>query len=158
TAAVLPDTTSGGAKIGTLDGSCTLPGFSTSPAAPFYPFNNYEYAVEDVDGAGTGLDRTREGHFEIIEMATYASTSITGKAVTHVNGVAPCGPNLNNTQATADALPPSGGLFGAATLINVNSGTEFSFDAVALANFYQGTANYHPGAAGSDFPDLTQAT
>jgi hypothetical protein len=157
TAAVLPDTASGGAKIGTVDLTCTLPSFSTSPVAPFYPFNNFEYSGAVADGAGTSLDRTREGHFEIIEMATYASSSTTGKAVTHVNGVPPCGTNLSTAQASTDAQAPSGGLFGTATLLNVNSGTEYTFDAVALGNFYQSGSNYQPAQV-SALPDLTQAT
>src|SRR5436305_800531 len=44
TSAALPDTTSGGAKIGTLDLSCTLPAFSASPTAPFVSFVNFTYA------------------------------------------------------------------------------------------------------------------
>src|SRR3954462_493407 len=85
TAAALPDTTSGGAKIGTVDLSCTLPAFSASPIAPFVSFVNFTYSGVNDDGAGTGLERGKEGYFEIIEMATFASSSITGKAVTHVN-------------------------------------------------------------------------
>src|SRR4029079_5052740 len=102
------------------------------------------YAGPNDDAAGTGLDRTREGYFEIIEMATYTSSSTTGKAVTHVNGVPPCGGNLSDVQASLDAQPPGGGLFGTITLLNVNSGTDYSFDAVALSNFYAGGANYQP--------------
>jgi hypothetical protein len=52
------------------------------------------------------------GYFEIIEMATASLGSITGKAITHVNGVPPCGANLTDAQALADALPLGGGLFG----------------------------------------------
>src|SRR3954464_4388156 len=78
TAAALPDTTSGGAKIGTLDLSCTMPSFSASSTAPLVSFVNVSYSGVNDDGAGTGLDRTKEGYFEIIEMATYSSTSVTG--------------------------------------------------------------------------------
>jgi hypothetical protein len=156
TAAVLPDTASGGAKIGTFDLSCTLPPLSTSPIAPFAAFFNYVYTGVSDDGAGTDLDRTREGYFEIIEMATYASSSVTGKAVTHVNGVAPCGGALSDVQAAQDAMPPGGGLFGAVTFINVNSGTDYSADAVALADFHQSGSNYQP--IGTLLPDLTQAS
>src|SRR4051812_8118301 len=68
TAAALPDTSSGGAKIGTLDLSCTMPAFSASPTAPFVSFVNYSYAGPKDDGAGTDLDRSKDGYFEIIEM------------------------------------------------------------------------------------------
>jgi hypothetical protein len=156
TAAVLPDPSTGGARVGTVDRSCILPAFSASPTAPFVPFGNFTYAGTNDDGAGTGLDRAKEGYFEIIEMATYASSSVTGKAVTHVNGVPPCGSDVNDMQAVIDEQPPSGGLFGTMTLLNVNFGMDFSADAVALANFYQVGSNYQ--ALGTSLPDLTQAS
>jgi len=119
TGAVLPDPATGGARVGTPDVSCTLPSFTVgNPTSPFVGFSNASYSGANDDGAGTGLDRTKEGYFEIIEMATYGSTSITGVAVTHVNGVAPCGSKLTDVQAANDAQPPSGGLFGGLTLIN----------------------------------------
>src|SRR5215218_9028712 len=43
TAAVLPDTSNGDAKVGSLDLSCTLPPFSASPTAPFVSFVNFTY-------------------------------------------------------------------------------------------------------------------
>src|SRR5262245_47749946 len=55
TAAVLPDTATGGAKIGTLDLSCTLPAFSSSPTAPFIRFVNIAYSGTNDDGAGADL-------------------------------------------------------------------------------------------------------
>src|SRR4030095_6704042 len=137
TAAILPDTATGGARVGTVDRSCTLPAFSDSSTAPFISFVNYAYTGSNNDGGGGSLDRSKEGYFEIIEMATYASSSITGKAITHVNGVPPCGANSTGAQALADALPLVGGLFGSETLINVNSGTDYTADPTALDNFYQ---------------------
>ncbi len=173
TAAVLPDPMTVGAKIGTTDLSCTLPAFSASATAPYVSFSNASYSGANDDGAGTSLDRSKEGYFEIIEMATYATSSPTGVAVTHVNGVPSCrtpavpdsitppiagtpaGP-ITDIRAALDAQPPSGGLFGALTLINVNSGTDYTADAVALANFYQSGSNYQ--VTGAALPDLTQAT
>jgi len=156
TAAILPDTATSGAKVGTVDLSCTLPPFSTSPTAPFVSFVNFAYTGSSDDKGGSTLDRTKEGYFEIIEMATYTSSSTTGKAVTHVNGVPPCGANLNDAQASADALPLSGGLFGTGTLLNVSSGTDYTEDATALDNFNTTGPNYQP--AGVTLPDLTQSS
>jgi hypothetical protein len=156
TAAVLPDFDSGGARVGTLDQSCTLPSFSGSPTAPFISFGNLAYTGNSDDGGGATLDRTKEGYFEIIEMATYSSSSITGKAISHVNGVPPCGVNLTDTQAVADALQVTGGLFGSATLINVNSGTDYTVEPTALIGFYQIGANY--SAPGDRLPDLASAS
>src|SRR6185295_9019827 len=44
TGAVLPDTATGGARIGTSDTSCTLPAFSSSLTAPFFAFGNASYS------------------------------------------------------------------------------------------------------------------
>ena len=65
--------------------------------------------------------------------------------------------DLTDAQAAADAIGVSGGLFGGMTLINVNAGTDFTEDAVALDNYVQfGQQIYNP--AGSILPDLQQAT
>jgi len=157
TAAILPDLDNGGARIGTVDTSCTLPAFAASPTAPFIRFGNEGYTGVNADGAGTSLDRNREGFFEVIEMATFNASSPTGRAVTHVNGVPPCGAGgLSDTQAAADALPLTGGLFGGETFINVSSGTDYTADAVALANFYQVGANYF--SFDSTLPELSGAS
>jgi len=107
-------------------------------------------------------------------MATYASASTTGKAVTHLAtttapfNVPPCGSaattllgpipagSLNDTQAAIDALPLGGGLFGGWQIINVPSGTEYGEAAYALDNFATTGPIYFP--AGVTFPDLTQSS
>jgi len=141
-----------GAAVGTLDKSCTLPALPATGQA----FVNFQYTS---DGAGSTLDRTKEGYVEIIEMATFTTGSTTSQIVTHVGGVP--GQNkhtcddLDDTQAGNDAQSPQGGIFGGMTLINVNNGTDFTEDAVALDNYVQFGTNYQP--AGSTLPDLTQA-
>src|SRR5438046_912519 len=52
TGAVLPDTATGGAKVGTFDRSCTLPAFSDSPTAPYVSFVNFAYTGSNNDGGG----------------------------------------------------------------------------------------------------------
>jgi len=152
TAAILPSTT-GGALVGTLDKSCTLPPIPSGGQN----FVNFQYSGSNDDGAGTSLDRTKEGYVEIIEMATFFSSTSTALAVTHVNGVPDCGNKFvfNDTQAASDATSVQGGIFGGMTLINVNLGTDMTEDAVAIDNYRQFDRNYQP--AGSTLPDLTQA-
>jgi hypothetical protein len=82
TAAILPSTT-GGALVGTLDKSCTLPPI---PAGG-QNFVNFAYTGGNSDKGGTSLDRTKEGYVEIIEMATFTTSSTTSQIVTHVGGV-----------------------------------------------------------------------
>jgi hypothetical protein len=155
TAAILPSTT-GGALVGTLDKSCTLPPI---PAGG-QNFVNFAYTGGNSDKGGTSLDRTKEGYVEIIEMATFTTSSTTSQIVTHVGGVP--GQNgyvcddLTDAQAASDATSVQGGIFGGMTLINVNQFTDFTEDAVALDNYVQNGANIYSSPA-SIQPDLQQA-
>ena len=127
TAAIIPSG-AGGAMIQTDDTSCTLPAIPAAGKA----FVNFAYAA---DGAGSGLDRTQEGYVEIIEMATYLDTSTTAANVTHVNGVPPGCAAETDALASSEAQIPLGGLMGGMTLISVDSGTDYTSDAVALDNY-----------------------
>jgi hypothetical protein len=127
TAGIVP--MAGGAGIVTNDKSCTIPAIPSGGKA----FVNFAYTG---DGAGDGLDRTTEGYAEIIEMATFDDASDTHDNVTHVNGVPPGCSKETDTLAGQEALPPTGGLFGGMTLINVQSGSDYTEDAVALDNFF----------------------
>jgi hypothetical protein len=155
TAAILPSTT-GGALVGTLDKSCTLPPIPAGGQS----FVNFAYTGSNSDQGGTSLDRTKEGYVEIIEMATFTTSSTTSQIVTHVGGVP--GQNgyvcddLTDAQAASDATSVQGGIFGGMTLINVNQGTDFTEDAVALDNYVQNGANIYSSPA-SIQPDLQQA-
>ena len=158
TAAILPSAgNTGGARVATLDRSCTLPAL---PAGG-QDFVNYAYSGggapnDDNNGLMGTLDRTREGYVEIIEMGYLFDGSTTATQITHVNGVPPgCG-SITDQQAGFDTSFATGGLFGGMTLINVASGTDYTEDAVALDNFWaQGTGSYFN--AGSIFPQLADA-
>ena len=155
TAAVLSDPVTGGARLSTTDPACTLPVFPASPTTTFVPFVSAGYTGANNDGGGTGLDRTREGYVEIIEMASYARTTLTGREITEFNGPPSCGQELTDAQAALDAQPPGGSLSGTTSFINIATAQEYTADAVALANFYQIGANYV--APGTSLPNLTEA-
>jgi hypothetical protein len=150
TAAIVP-TSGGGAQVITADNSCTIPVNTALKAG--VPFVNFAYVG---DGGGDGLDRTKEGYVEIIEMAAYTSTNCTSIVVTHVGGVPGCQSAkhpLSDNSAKTDASSAFGGLFGGMTLINVSSGTAYTEDAVALTRFnFAGSALYFN--AGSVSPTL----
>lgn len=164
TAAVFANT-GGGATVGTLDKSCTLPPIPSTGK----DFVNFAYVGNYDDKGGATLDRTKEGYVEIIEMATFFTDSTTSQIVTHVGGV----PGQNNYtcadlttgQASKDALNAdfvTGGLFGGMTLINVNNGTDFTEDAVALDNYTISSQVSFPfgqiyNDPGSILPDLQLA-
>jgi len=147
TTAVVP--TADGAGIITADKSCTTPPVNPPGGDPS-AFVNFLYSDDNEDGADTSLDRTREGYVEIIEMGNV--TGVTATNITHSGGTPKSCTSITDTQAQADTVPGNGGLFGTATLINVQAGLDFAVDATALDNFSQ-TQIWQP--PGSIFPDLS---
>jgi len=156
TAAIIPaDGTDGSAgKIITGDASCTAPAIPATGQT----FRNTQY-VTQAAGLGRGLDRTREGYIEIIEMASL--TGATAAAVTHDNGV-PDDCTVVQTNATAaiiaDSLAPSGGLTGTGTLINVNSGMDAGYKPDALDAFSDSVLYTGPGSTSPALADATPPT
>src|SRR5438876_6693096 len=155
TAAIVP--LGAGAGIVTADLSCTTPTVSRNAAAPT-PFVNVLLVAPDP--AGAGLDRTKEGYVEIIEMGNLTGGTLT--AITHVQPSPPGRPPAENAAgdcptlpvgatAPTDLVPGNGGLFGGISLINPLAGGDASEDAVALASF-SATTLWAP--AGSIQPDL----
>jgi hypothetical protein len=146
-----------GAGVYTLDHSCTVPLVSSSATAPT-PFVNFAYAG---DGGGDGLDRTKEGYVEIIEMGVVTGTTAAG--VTHTGGTgkddgAPACKAIDDATATSNTTNPTGGLFGGISLINVLAGVDVSENAVALDNF-RTTGKYDlPGDIKPDLRDVNPPT
>lgn len=151
TAAIVPSG-AGGAMVVTEDNSCTIPKL----AAAGQPFRNSLYAL---DGGGSSLDRTNEGYVEIIEMTQYFDNTTTAFNATHDSTGMPNCAGVTDSQANSDAINFSageqGGLMGGMTLINVDAGTDYTEDAVALDNFAFGDNLYT--TAGSLLPDMTFA-
>jgi len=152
TAAIVPFA-NGGAGILTADLSCTTPPI---PAAG-QPFTNIKFTE---DAAGVGLDRTKEGYVEIIEMGNVTGATLT--AITHVQPAPPGKPpgcaGLPAVTQPTDLVQGNGGLFGGISLVNPLSGGDVTADSVALANFCTAPTNcantlWQP--AGSILPDLS---
>lgn len=96
--AVDADDDTAGAVLTTDDTSCTVPAI---PAAGF-PFVNFQYASNLDDGGPYGLDRTREGHLEIIEMGRVVDDEDTSAATgTSVEGQDPVPGDTGEALATA---------------------------------------------------------
>lgn len=148
TAAIVPvdATDTSGGKIITADVSCTAPAIPAGGE----PFRNFQY-VAQAAGLGRGLDRTREGYVEMIEMV-----SLSGFAAAQVTHTA-AGVPLNcayvrvadytaiNTSLT-EIFPPTGGLMGTGTLINVNNGLDAGYKADALEAYNTGGVITQTGA------------
>lgn len=148
---------SDGAAILTRDRSCTAPLFSEAltslpDGTPYVAFRDVAY-LSPADGGPYTIDRTREGHFEIIAMADL--TGPLAAAVTH-SGATQAPPScaaVRNLAADQSGIdPPSSGLFGSAGIIDVPNGTYFGYDADALERF-TGTALYS-NTAPTGYPDL----
>ena len=151
TAAITP--TADGAQISTQDKSCTIPSFTPGVGVPF---RNVKYVG---DGAGDLLDRTREGYIEVLEMATYELTSVTGAGALHKADGNPVNCSVVvDLVAAAEAKGVSGGVMGSLQLINPGAGASASFNPTALDNFYPPLPNFSIYRdTGSPNPDMTDS-
>jgi hypothetical protein len=173
-ASVYSTGTTGPANLVTNDTSCTVPRNVNVPFRNYqYTGSNQDFPAEDAAVLGS-LDRTREGHVEMIEMGllvTGTSTTQLAEEATHVNNVPV---NCNALVAAWAQIPvpgpwtlngrqnielPAGGLFGAGAIIDVANGTMLGYNAEAIEGFYSDSAD--PGRLhaqpGSVDPDLRDA-
>jgi hypothetical protein len=157
--------TAEGAGIISGDTSCTVPNslFTIKnpqqvlggPSPSLNHFKNFDYAFQRNDGGPADYDRAREGYIEIIEMGEITNTTTIDWLAPNRQGVpincaAVSTINSDNTLGQT-MTKPGGGLFGRAALVNVASGSDYSYDAIALDN-WSSVVQYD--VAGSAFPDL----
>jgi hypothetical protein len=150
-----------GASLITADKSCTVPIIGNA----VIPFRNNVYVG---DKGGNGLNRTREGYLEMIEMGVVIQPSSEATAATHVNGVPRnCqvlvnawlpGGDWSNSNGANNVTSPAGGLYGSGTIVDVGNGTLHAYTADAIEGFYTSS----PAAAlhsnpGDTFPSLAEA-
>ena len=166
TANVFALSATGGGNLLTDDESCTSPdikgasgnGVLTLPAPDgrsYVPFRSAQYQS---DGGPKTIDRTREGHIELIEMATILADSDIETAVTHDGGVPPgCTGLAALVNANlADLTNPTGGLFGSGNVVDPINGTLLGYNADAIDGFYQLGNSLYTGP-GSTLPSLADA-
>ncbi len=179
--AAITETSGGGGKMMTADTSCTVPYFQGGEPGNVgeHEFLDFEYTGGNNDGGPQGIERTASGYIEIIEMGTLINTDAlpAAAAAKHVNGVprsggafgAPCSTLVsawgngpwgfgfgNPGDPTVATQEASGGLFGAASIINVAEGTMFSYNATAIDRFWTPGAEAAQGHTdpGSTLPSL----
>ena len=156
---------SGTPVLRTWDDGCTTPQFVASAAtgATEIPFTNANYA--NYDRAGSGLDRAREGFFEIIEMGEIsrsftlqtgknflaAAMTVAGDCAAIANAWGTGGAFL--TSGGTELTVPTGGLVGMGMIINVAQGTDYSYDPVALSGVYSTSRHTAPGSASPNLAD-----
>jgi hypothetical protein len=144
-----------GAKVISIDRSCVVPNalFATASTNTLNRFKNFQYVTPN-DGGGTTLDRTREGYLEVLEMGDITNTTAIAAAKHNSAGVpANCAYfEANDATLGTQMTAPTGGLYGGLSLINVRSGSDFSYDAIALADWSPAAVQYTP--ANSLFPTI----
>lgn len=160
------------ANLLTDDNSCTVPRIKGSTLPPlkqlpdgrsYLPFTNALFSGSNADGGPTGLARTREGHFEIIEMGIVTNaTNNSLTNITHISGVPKnCGaivgawvatpPGYWITDSSTDIEAPTGGLFGSAMLVDVANGVSAGYNADAVDGFISnGVDNLHAPPGNTD--------
>lgn len=161
TAAIIPSdntSTSPGAMV-TADRSCTAPIGNLPVANGGQTFRNFQYATGGDALPGTGLDRTREGYVEMIEMGTLSGAW--AAAATHNSAGVPA--NCAVFNATPPLTPssivaPSGGLMGTGTLINVANGLTGGYKADSLEAWRNASIYTDPGFITPSLADASPAT
>jgi len=160
------------ASIATNDFSCVVPALQlpVNPGSgpPRANFSNIGYSGANADGGPVGLERTREGYFDVIEMGEVTDAAQhTLTAITHdENGVpascvqvqaawsAPGGYWGQNAQT--DLAPPAGGLYGAESIINVGEGLMYTINATAIDGFSNAIQHTGPGDAAPDLNTVSK--
>jgi len=153
TGAIIPSTTApdSPALLISADISCTDPFIGLKGVV----LSTADFTGSRADAYGGGLDRTREGYVEMLEMATLTGTTGANVDFKPYSVPANCAAvRAPGGVASADVRAPSGGLSGTETLINVNSGMDMGMNAEALANLSQ-QAFFRPPS--DPYPDFDAA-
>lgn len=169
--------TAEGAALVTTDKSCTAGALATE-GQPFVTYlfdGSYNVPSTTFKRADSvkSAARTRVGHLEVIEMGSVAPTTVlsgtTTAAQAIIHGAATGAPGncdavraawntggLWMTTPIAGMTAPSGGLYGTATVVNVDKGTEFGVEVTALDNFAGGAILHKQ--PGDEAPSLADST
>lgn len=166
------------ANLLTDDTSCTVPRIKGAAAngstigqledgRSYVKFTNQKFSGGNADGGPAGLSRTREGHFEIIEMGTVNDiTRGSLTAITHIAGVPKnCQQVINawigspagywKTDPSVDIGTPTGGLFGSALIVDLSTGVSSGYSADAIEGFIDaGNLHGEPGDVNPSLADV----
>jgi hypothetical protein len=185
TGAVFATGATGPGNLVTTDTSCTVPDIRNRPGGTV-PFRNYEYSgALKIDHPTSliptlsALERTREGHLEMIEMGVLQTGTAPGQLAdeaTHnpstgvpVNCAALVAawvdipPGVWFTNGAANIDTPAGGIYGAGTIVDVAGGNLQAYNGVAAEGFYTnasapGALHFNPGSIRPDLGDADNST
>ena len=179
---VIKDPNGTGAAVITSDNSCTVPALGSANGAfagtttenadgsttRVQPFVNYQYANDkDVDSS---IERTLTGHVEVIEMgvvtnvdakkgahAAFATHGATGVPASCAGLDASWASGTWASNAAAGITAPTGGLYGLAYHLNVESAAAYGFEPTALDDWAPATYLGHTNP-GSLTPSIASGT
>lgn len=120
-----------GVRVKTSDKSCTsspFPDDGVSLTSAGYDGTSPAYPA---DAGPQDLSRTREGSIELIVGADVTPGSATAVAIARGQASAPSCSGLS-PMTLGDLGPPTGGIFGSASIVDVGEGTFFAYNADAL--------------------------
>lgn len=145
----------GNPGIRTNDISCTTPARSGDnwPEVPgvsgvrYELFKDSAYSGVYADGGSTGIDRSKEGHVEVIGVASWSPGTQMYQNVTHVPGGEPSCLDVNrfslggtpSTDSVSTARDVGNVLAVSTYLIRAQTGQAAGIDPVVLANFSMGS-------------------
>ncbi len=143
-------------KIVTADTSCLDPSIIQTTGFEFLPYgyDPLDNGTGGYDLQGLNLERCTEGHFEMIEMGV-VTDAITIAGIDHgTNGVpGDCGVIVDNFEGGIWSAapftgidPPTGGIFGSASIIDINNGTDVAYNADAIEAFTNEVELTGPGS------------
>ena len=179
---VIKDPNGTGAAVTTRDNSCTVPALGSANGAfagsttenadgsitRTQPFVNYQYANDkDFDSS---IERTLTGHVEVIEMgvvtnvdtkkgahAAFATHGATGVPASCAGLDASWASGTWASNAAAGITAPTGGLYGLAYHLNVESAAAYGFEPTALDDWAPATYQGHTNP-GSLSPSIVSGT
>jgi hypothetical protein len=190
TGAVVATGSTGPATLFTNDTSCTVPAIPAAGVA-FRSFQytgaNRDWRTADDTPAGTtaaslaallgSIDRTREGHLEMIEMGLLQTGTLSTQLAEEATHLQPSGVPANcqalvnawtpgggwATLGSANIDLPAGGLYGQGTIVDVRNGTLHAYNADAIEGFYTNSAaagflHRNPGTIQPDLGDADNGT
>lgn len=140
-----------GAGITTADKSCTNPKITG-----VVPFRNSGLVADSTAAALQGLDRTREGYIEMIEMASVINGTPTQRDVTHGGSGVPTCALVSNSAVSSnigDYGLPTGGMFGAGTIVGSSMSNGFNATAIEGMGYVSGVTS-----SGTTNPNLGSGT
>jgi hypothetical protein len=145
-------------KIITFDNTCVFPTAIKTSGYEFLPWGfdpqGNGSLGDGYDRGGQDLARCTEGHFEMIEMGVLENSGDINSVRHNAAGVPNCGAissnwavggkwNLDNN---ADIGAPTGGLFGSASLIDVERGVDVAYNADAIQAYSISANQTDPGS------------